>query len=111
MPRLYSGAANDRPEIIKLPPIPEVVWQQPQESHLTNIHKILTTEINKNTHMPGSKQKTDVQSQTSPMKETSPKYPDPVRSHSYDIKLGARQYIAPMTPTNTKMKSNKMKST
>ena len=34
MPRLHSGAACDRPEtnqISKLPPIPEVVWQQPTE--------------------------------------------------------------------------------
>ena len=33
-PRFYSGAACDRPEtteILKLPPIPEVVWQQPSE--------------------------------------------------------------------------------
>ena len=32
MPRLHSGAAIDRPETTKLPPIPEVVWQQPQET-------------------------------------------------------------------------------
>ena len=34
-PRLYSGAACDRPEtpeIPKLPPIPDVVWQQPSET-------------------------------------------------------------------------------
>ena len=71
MPRLHSGAANDRPETIKLPPIPEVVWQQPQESHLNNIHKTLITEIYKNTQMPESKQENEKQSQTSPMKETS----------------------------------------
>ena len=72
MPRRHSGAANDRPETTKLPPIPEVVWQQPQETHLTNIHKTSTTEINENTHIPESKQRNDVQSQMSPMKETSP---------------------------------------
>ena len=35
MPRLHSGAARDRPEtneVFKLPPIPEVVWQQPTEN-------------------------------------------------------------------------------
>ena len=35
MPRLHSGAASDRQEIIeipKLPPITEVVWQQPSET-------------------------------------------------------------------------------
>ena len=71
MPCLHSGAANDRPEGIKLPPIPEVVWQQPQEIHLTNIRKRSITETHKNTYMPESKQRNDVQSQTSPMKETS----------------------------------------
>ena len=74
MPIFPSGAAIDRPEIIHLihPPIPEVVWQQPQESHLTNTHKALTTDIHKNTHMPQFKRKNDVELQTSPMKKTSP---------------------------------------
>ena len=73
MPRLHSGAATDRPEITHwtLLPIPEVVWQQSQDTHETNIHKTLTNETHKNTHMPESKQKNDVESQTSPMKETS----------------------------------------
>ena len=47
MPRLHSGAAINRPEITKLPPIPEVVWQQPQETHVPNIHKTLTNETHK----------------------------------------------------------------
>ena len=48
MPCLHSGAATDRPEVphLTLPPIPEVVWQQPQETHLTNIHNDLTNETN-----------------------------------------------------------------
>ena len=73
MPSLYSGAATDRPEIthLTLPPIPEVVWQQPQETDVTNIHKTLTNETHQNTHMPESKQRNDVESQTSPMRETS----------------------------------------
>ena len=73
MPSLHSGAATDRPETthLTLPPIPEVVWQQPQESHLTNIHKTSTTETHKNPHMPEVKQRSDVESQTSPMKESS----------------------------------------
>ena len=73
MPHLHSGAATDRPEIthITLPLIPELVWQQPQETHVTNIHKTLTNETHENTHMPESKQRNDVESQTSPMKETS----------------------------------------
>ena len=73
MPRLHSGAATDRPAIthLTLPPIPEVFRQQPKETHVTNIQKILTNETQTNTQMPESKQRSDVESQTSPMKETS----------------------------------------
>ena len=72
MPRLLSGAATDRPEVthLTLPPIPEVVWQQPQENHVTNIHNDLTNETQNDTHTPT--QKNDVEAQTSPIKETSP---------------------------------------
>ena len=54
MPRLYSGAAIDRAEVtpLTLPPIPEVVWQQSQETYLTNIHNDLTNETHKDTHTP-----------------------------------------------------------
>ena len=74
MPRLHSGAASDRPETthVKLPPIPEVVWQQRQETHVSNIYQTVTNETHKNTQMPESKQRSDVESQTSPIKETSP---------------------------------------
>ena len=73
MSRFHFGAATDRPETTKLllPLIPEVVWQQPQETHITNIHKTSAIETQKNTHMPESKQRSDVESQTSPLKETS----------------------------------------
>ena len=65
MPRLHSGLACDRPETkekLKLPPIPEVVWQQPTEKdtkqeNLNNIINDLTL-------------KTKVASQTSPPKGT-----------------------------------------
>ena len=74
MPRLHSGAVTDRPQTtqLQLPPIPEVVWQQPQETHVPNNHKTLTNETHKNTQIPESKHRSDVESQTSPMKETSP---------------------------------------
>ena len=75
MPRLHSGAAIDRPETThtQFPPIPEVVvWQQHQETHVSNIYQTVTNETHKKTHMPESKQKSDVESQTSPIKETSP---------------------------------------
>ena len=51
MPRLHSGTAIDRPEVTHLtfPPIPKVLWQQPQETHLTNTHNVLTNETHENT--------------------------------------------------------------
>ena len=71
MPRLHCGAAIDRPETthLTLQPIPEVVWQQTKETHVTNIHKTMTSETHKHTHMPASKQRSDLESQTSPVKE------------------------------------------
>ena len=67
MPRLDFGPACDRPEAnekSKLPPIPEVVWQQPMEND-TNQDKlnIITND---------STLKTNVASQTSPPKGTQP---------------------------------------
>ena len=72
MPRLYSGAATDRPEAthLTLPPNPEVVWQQPQETHSNNIHNELTNKTHKHTHTP--KQKKNVEARRSPIKKTSP---------------------------------------
>ena len=73
MPRVHSGAAIDRPEVTHsiLPPIPDVIWQQPQETHLTNTHKVLANETHKTSHIPEFKQRNDVEAQTSPIKETS----------------------------------------
>ena len=67
MPRLHSGAACDRletNEISKLPPIPEVVWQQPTEN-VTNQNTSTNTTND-------STSKTNVASQTSPPKGTQP---------------------------------------
>ena len=73
MARLHSGAAIDRPETthLKLPPFPDVVWQQPLETNVPNISQNLTNETYKNTHTPESKQRRDVESQTLPIMETS----------------------------------------
>ena len=73
MPRFHPGAAIDRPEVIHLtlPPTPEVVWQQRQETYLTNIHNVGTNETHKDTYIPECKQRNDVKAQTSPIKETS----------------------------------------
>ena len=67
MPRLHSGTARDRPEtneIAKLPPIPEVVWQQPME--------IITKQDELNNITNDSTLKTNVASQTSPPKGNQP---------------------------------------
>ena len=67
MPRLHSGAASDRPEtneIPKLPPIPEVVWQQPTE--------IVTNQDTLNITHFDLILRTNVASQTSPAKGTQP---------------------------------------
>ena len=47
-PRLHSGAACNRPqtiEITKLPPIPEVVWQQPAETSTTKCNSKDTQKV------------------------------------------------------------------
>ena len=74
MPRLHSGASTDALEITNLilPPISKVVWQQPRETHLTNIDITSTTETHKSTYMPEFRHRIDVESQTSTMNETSP---------------------------------------
>ena len=67
MPRLHPGAACDRPEtkeISKLPPFPEVVWQQPTE--------IVTNQDNSNNTHIDSTLKTNVASQTSPPMRNQP---------------------------------------
>ena len=102
MPRIHSRAAIARPETTKHPPTPEVVWQQPQETHLIEIHKNSTTSI---------ECKIDVESQTSPMRKPYLKYPDSTRSSSWETKQGARQNNASMTPRNNNLKSNEMKLT
>ena len=67
MPRLHSGPACDTPETnekSKLPPIPEVVWQQPTENN--------TNQDNLNNITNDSTLKTNVASQTSPLKGIQP---------------------------------------
>ena len=67
MPPLQSRTASDSPEtneISKLPPIPEVVWQHPTE--------IVTDKDNLNNTNHLSTLKTNVASQTSPLKGTQP---------------------------------------
>ena len=71
-PRLHSGIARDIPETnktTKLPPIREVVWQQPTET--------ITKQDDVNNITKDSTSKTNVASQTTPPKGTQPqKYVD-----------------------------------
>ena len=107
MPRLHSGAAIDRPETthLKLPPIPEVVWQQPQETHVPNIYQTFNNETHKNTHMPESKQRSDIESQTSPIKETSSQ----VSVSRTEPLLGNQTRSAPLASLNDSKKPQKFK--
>ena len=104
MPRLQSGAAIDRPETthLKLPPIPEVVWQQPQETQTPNIYQNVTSEPHKNTHMPESKQKKDIESRTLPIKDTSSQ----VSVSSTEPLLGNQTRSAPVPSLNDSKKPN-----
>ena len=66
-PSLHSGAACDRPGtngLSRLPPIPEVVWQQPTETNTDQDH------LNKTNN--DSTLKANVASQTSPPKGIQP---------------------------------------
>ena len=73
-PRLYSGAACDRPEtteISKLPPIPEVVWQQPSETS-TNQCNLYNTNNDSTKYCTQAASKRTIASQTSLPKGTQP---------------------------------------
>ena len=79
MPRLFSRAAIDRPQTTKtrLPPIPEIVWPQlpdtsTETSKLLITHNDPTVKITQTSHTPESQEGVGVESQTSPVKGTSP---------------------------------------
>ena len=101
-PHLHSGVTIDRPETTELPPIPEVVWQQPQETLLIDIHSKSTN---------NNKRKNDVEAQTSPIEKTSSQVSGTDTEPLLKNQLGARQYNGPMTPRNNKMKSKQRKLT
>ena len=58
-------------------------------------------------HTPQLKQRNDVDSQTTSLKETSLQNPEPPRNSSEKIKLLANQYCASMTPRFVKTKPKK----
>ena len=104
MPRVHYGAANNRPETthLKLPLNPNVVWQQPQETYIPNIYQTFTIESQKNTHMSESRQRSDVQSQMSPMKESSSQ----VSASSTEPLLGNQTRSALVPSLNDSKKPN-----
>ena len=105
MPRLHCGAAIDRPEVthLTLPPIPEVFWQQSQETYLNNIHNDLTNEAPKDTHRP--KQKNDVEAKTSPIKETSSQVSG---SHTESLLENQTRSIPVQCPNDSKKQQNEI---
>ena len=77
------------------------------EFKLVNIQKDSTAETNENTHTPQLKQRKDVESQTSSVKETSLPNPEPLRNNSEKMKLLANKYCASITPRTVKPKPKK----
>ena len=73
-PRLHSGAECDGLETTKtakLPPIPEVVWQQPPDSSL-NRHTVIKNNNDSSIRNTQETQMANVASQTSPPKVIKP---------------------------------------
>ena len=77
------------------------------EFKLASIQNESTAETNENTHTPQLKQRNDVESQTSPLKETSLQNPESLWNSSGKMKLIANQYCASITPRTVKTKPKK----
>ena len=77
------------------------------EFKLANIQNDSTAEINEKTHTPQLKHRNDVESQTSPLKETSLQNPEPLWNGCEKRKLLANKYCASITPRTVKTKSKK----
>ena len=74
---------------------------------LANIHNESTAGTNENTHTPQLTQRNDVESLTSPLKETSIQNQEPLRNSFEEMKLLANQYCASITPRTVKTRPNK----
>ena len=74
---------------------------------LANIQNDSTAETNENMHTPQLKQRNDVDSQTTSLKETSLQNPESLRNISEKIKLVANKYSASITPRTFKTKPKK----
>ena len=78
-----------------------------EEFKLANIQNDSTAETNENTHTPQLKERNDLDSQTSPLKETSLQKLEPLRNSSEKMQLLANQYCASITPRTVKTKPKK----
>ena len=74
---------------------------------LANFQNDSTAETNESTHTPKLKQRNDVGSQTTSLKETSLQNPEPLRNSSEKIELLANKYCASITPRTVKTKPKK----
>ena len=74
---------------------------------LANIQNDSTAETNENTHTPQLKQRNDVDSKTTSLKETSLQNPEPLRNSSVKIKLVANKYCASITRRTFETKPKK----
>ena len=77
------------------------------EFELASFQNDCTAETIENTHTPQLKQRIDVESQTSSIKETSLQNPVPLRNSSEKMKLLANKYCASITPRAVKTKPTK----
>ena len=77
------------------------------EFKLANIQNESTAEITENTHTPQLKQRNDVESQASSLKQIWPQNPEPLRNSSEKMKLRAKKYCASITPGTVKTKPTK----
>ena len=77
------------------------------EFKIANSQNDSTAETNENTHTPQLKQRKDVESQTSPLKEISLENPEPLWKSSEKMKQLANHYWASITPKTVKTKPKK----
>ena len=78
------------------------------EFKLANVQNDSTAGNNENTHTTQLKQRKDVESQTSSLKETSLQNPEPLWNSSEKMKLLANQYCASITPKTVRAKPKKL---
>ena len=110
MPHFQSGTLTDRPETSRR------ICHQSHVLTGSNLWRYLwrvqgqndsTAETNENTHTPQLKQRNDVESQTSSIKETSLQNPEPLQNSSENMKLLANKDCASITPRTVKTKPKK----